>query len=206
MVTGESGSRTKHERLRTVSIHHLACIGGCGTLRHGGGGLVRRETPKAESCFAKRSRSRSPQAGFTLLELLIVVAIILTLAAMAIPSLQAAINDTKIARAVGDIHTMESEILEYDIEYGKLPNSLADIGRGNFLDPWGKPYQYLNHATMQGNGMARMDRFLVPLNSDYDLYSDGKDGATAAPITAKQSQDDIIRAADGSYVGPASRF
>lgn len=175
-------------------------------LRHGGGGFVRRETPKGKSCLAEPSPGRSPQAGFTLIELLIVVAIILTLAAMAIPSLQAAINDAKVARAVGDIHAMETEITQYDIEYGKMPNSLADIGRGNFLDPWGLPYQYLNDATHKGNGMARKDRFLVPLNDDYDLYSEGKDGASFAPITAPQSQDDVIRAADGSYVGLASRF
>jgi len=139
-------------------------------------------------------------------ELLIVVAIILTISAIAIPSLQAAINDAKVARAVGDIHTMETEIMEYDIEFGKLPSSLADIGRGNFLDPWGTPYQYLDHSTKKGNGQVRKDRFLVPLNSDYDLYSEGQDGASSPPITAKKSQDDILRASDGSYIGLASQF
>ena len=59
---------------------------------------------------------------------------------------------------------------------------------------------------MKGNGQARKDRFLVPLNSDYDLYSMGPDGKSSSPITAKPSQDDIIRAADGSYVGPAIDF
>jgi general secretion pathway protein G len=144
--------------------------------------------------------------GFTVVELLVVVAIMLTVAAMAIPSLQAAIEDAKVARAVGDVHTMETEITEYDVEFGALPNSLADIGRGNFLDPWGSPYQYLNHSTMKGNGQARKDRFLVPLNSDYDLYSEGEDGASSPPITAKKSQDDVIRASDGGYIGLASQF
>jgi len=64
----------------------------------------------------------------------------------------------------------------------------------------------LNHTDMKGNGQARKDRFLVPLNSDYDLYSDGQDGQTTAPITAQKSQDDIIRASDGAYVGLASQF
>jgi general secretion pathway protein G len=59
---------------------------------------------------------------------------------------------------------------------------------------------------MKGNGKARKDRFLVPLNTDYDLYSDGPDGKTASPITAAPSQDDIIRASDGSYVGVAADF
>jgi general secretion pathway protein G len=59
---------------------------------------------------------------------------------------------------------------------------------------------------MKGNGQARKDRFLVPLNDDYDLYSMGKDGTSSPPLTAKVSQDDIIRANNGSYVGLASLF
>jgi general secretion pathway protein G len=118
----------------------------------------------------------------------------------------AAIQAAKIAAAIGDIHAMETEIVEYEVVNGQLPNDLTAIGRPNFLDPWGNPYEYLNHATMKGNGQARKDRFLVPLNSDYDLYSDGPDGQSVSPLTAKASQDDIIRAADGSYLGIASQF
>ncbi len=147
-----------------------------------------------------------PQSGFSLVELLIVVTIMLTISAIAIPSLMAAINDAKIARAVGDIGAMETDIEEYDLVNGQLPDALSDIGLANFLDPWGNPYEYLNHTTMKGNGKARKDRFLVPLNSDYDLYSDGTDGQTTAPITAAKSQDDIIRADNGDYVGLASQF
>ncbi len=146
------------------------------------------------------------QGGFTLIELLIVISIMLTIAAMAIPSLLSAINQARIARAVEEISAMETDILGYDVTYGQLPDSLSQIGRPNFLDPWGNAYQYLNHSTMKGNGKARKDRFLVPLNSDYDLYSDGKDGQSASPITAAKSQDDIIRANDGGYVGLASQY
>ena len=59
---------------------------------------------------------------------------------------------------------------------------------------------------MKGNGQARKDRFLVPLNSDYDLYSMGADGKSSSPINAKNSLDDIIRASNGSYVGLAANF
>jgi general secretion pathway protein G len=146
------------------------------------------------------------QSGFSLVELLIIMTIMLTISAIAIPSLMSAINDAKIARAVGDISAMETDIEEYDLVNGQLPDALSDIGMANFLDPWGNPYEYLNHTTMKGNGKARKDRFLVPLNSDYDLYSDGADGQTTSPITAAKSQDDIIRADDGDYVGLASQF
>jgi general secretion pathway protein G len=55
-------------------------------------------------------------------------------------------------------------------------------------------------------GQIRKDRFLVPVNSDYDLYSMGKDGQSQAPFTAKASRDDIVRASDGQYVGLAEDF
>ena len=74
-------------------------------------------------------------------------------------------------------------------------------------DPWGHPYQYFNHATGTGNGgILRQDLFLVSLNEDYDLYSLGKDGQTAASIGANISLDDIIRASSGAYTGPASQY
>jgi general secretion pathway protein G len=47
---------------------------------------------------------------------------------------------------------------------------------------------------------------LHPINSDYDLYSIGKDGESVAPLTAKKSWDDVIRAADGAYIGLAKGF
>jgi general secretion pathway protein G len=138
---------------------------------------------------------------------MIAMAVILTLAALAVPNLMSAWNQARTAKAVGDINTIEDEIAAYqNLNGGALPNALSQIGYGNYVDPWGNPYQYLNHSTMKGNGQARKDRFLVPLNSDYDLYSMGPDGASSPPLTAKASQDDIIRAADGSYVGPAADF
>jgi general secretion pathway protein G len=144
--------------------------------------------------------------GFTVVELLIVVAIILTIVAIAVPNLLAAIDQAKMARAVGDIHTIGLAVQEYDVLNGEYPNSLAQTDYGSTLDPWGHPYQYLNFANTKGKGKMRKDRFLVPINTAFDLYSMGKDGASVAPLTAKQSQDDIIWANDGSYVGPASNF
>jgi general secretion pathway protein G len=149
---------------------------------------------------------RRPSQGFTILELLIVVAILLTISAIAVPNLMAALDQARIARAVGDIHTIEDGIVLYQTIYGVLPDDLSQIGDGNLVDPWNNPYQYLNHSTMKGNGKARKDRFLVPLNSDYDLYSMGKDGRSVPPIRAKSSLDDIIRASNGSFVGLAANF
>jgi hypothetical protein len=55
-------------------------------------------------------------------------------------------------------------------------------------------------------GEPRKDHQMHPINCDYDLYSVGKDGESIAPLTAKVSQDDIIRANNGGYVGLVSNY
>lgn len=37
-------------------------------------------------------------------------------------------------------------------------------------------------ADLKGKEQLRKERFLVPLNSNYDLYSNSKDGASKAPL------------------------
>jgi general secretion pathway protein G len=53
---------------------------------------------------------------------------------------------------------------------------------------------------------VRKDHKLNPINTNYDLYSMGKDGVTKMQITQKDSVDDIIVAGDGGFVGLASDF
>lgn len=66
--------------------------------------------------------------GFSLIELLIVVAVILVIAAIAIPSLLHAKMAANEASAVGSLRTMNSAILNYCSTYGiGYPASLADL-------------------------------------------------------------------------------
>ena len=85
------------------------------------------------------------------------------------------------------------------------PNSLTDVNMYLRLDPWGNAYQYLNLAGAP-IGLMRKDQALVPINSDYDLYSKGPDGASLTPLTAPQSRDDIIRGNNGSFIGVAADY
>lgn len=73
-------------------------------------------------------------------------------------------------------------------------------------DPWGNPYRYTNIANTKSKGKLRKDKSLVPLNTDYDLYSMGADGASQPPLTAKASRDDIVRANNGDFVGLATDY
>ena len=144
--------------------------------------------------------------GFTIIEMLVVIAILGTLSGIAIPVYNHHIEKARIVTAIAEISILQKEIAGYQTKNNDLPNTLNDIGRGNLLDPWNNPYQYLNFANVHGLGMMRKDRFLVPLNSDFDLYSKGKDGSSVPPLTAESSQDDIIRANNGGYVGLAEDY
>ncbi len=154
--------------------------------------------------------------GFTMIELLIVLAIVGTLLAIALPMLRTAVDKARIARAIGDIGAIQTDIASFEAGGTGLPETLADIGRGALLDPWGTLYQYLNFHIEEGSPGkgkgappppgARRDRFLVPINSTYDLYSMGKDGKSVIGLTAKDSRDDIVRAADGGFIGLAVKY
>ena len=139
---------------------------------------------------------------------MVVIAILGTLAGIAIPLYSNQIEKARIVKAIAEIAIMQKEILAYDGEESDnfLPNTLDDIGRGNLLDPWDNPYEYLNYANTSNYQGARKDQFLKPLNSDYDLYSKGKDGESLKNLSAPVSQDDVIRANDGRFIGLASEF
>ncbi len=150
-----------------------------------------------------RTWSEDPPLGFTLLELLVVTVIIGTLSSMAAPSLQRAREMAQVGAAISEIRIIEAELAIYIEINFSIPVSLAAIERAGMVDPWGFPYAY---APVTGPGGARKDKFMVPLNTDYDLYSVGPDGESVGPLSAKKSQDDVIRALNGGFVGLASNF
>jgi general secretion pathway protein G len=116
--------------------------------------------------------------GFTLLELLVVVAIIGLLAGYVAPRYFSQVGKSEVNAAKAQIDALEKALDQYRLDIGTYPGN--DLGlnalvqrppneprwNGPYLrkavpmDPWGKPYVY----KMPGE------------KGDYDLLSYGKDG------------------------------
>jgi len=264
------------------------------------------------------SVARSLQAGFTLLELMIVVAILAIVASIGVPQYVSALRIARIGKAKQELVTISHSIDSYRANHGgNLPLTLHQVGFGGKRDPWGTPYCYLDYADGTGDGLEwaleagildpsavfgssspaatepagggaagpgalvtrkasigfgpaavpqqptvtaraaatssgaartlvaarqavarpisaaeigdltssltasgsfsiflsvpseqvrRRDRYLFPLNTDYDLFSLGPDARTAVSLGSKLGQDDVIRANDGGFFGVAADY
>ena len=129
--------------------------------------------------FSKR------KIGFTLVELLLVVTIILILGGMVIPRMAGRTEQARQAAARADIETNIAMALDlYELDSGRYPTTEQGLGalirkpssspaptnwNGPYLkkrktpvDPWGKAYTYASP------GVHNLE--------DYDLYSYGPDG------------------------------
>lgn len=152
--------------------------------------------------FCRKNRKK----GLTLLELLIVVAIVGVLAAIALPYYNGYLERSRYTAVIASLQTLEKEITLFHSIHGKYPDTLGEIGFGDLKDPWGNPYKYLNIAKTKGKGKLRKDHNMVPVNTDFDLYSMGPDGKSQSPFTAKASRDDIVRANNGAFLGKVSDY
>lgn len=172
--------------------------------------FLNRENNENDNACPKRLNRTGWNRGFTLVEVLIVIAIIGTISAIAIPNYIKYRYEANIVVAITHIRMIEKEINLFVFDNnGQLPNSLNDLpNTGIPNDPWGNSYRYLriNGGPPAAGGQTRRDQFLVPVNTDYDLYSMGADGLTQTPFRSMLGQDDIVRANDGGYVGLASNY
>ena len=151
----------------------------------------------------KRDGTAPDNRGFTMVELLAVCAVLGALMIIAIPTYAKYKDVARSSRAMNEIRMLETALTAYLTEKGFYPPSddLNAIGYGTLKDPWGHAYQY----KVPGGTRTLV---ATPLNSDFDLYSLGADGASEASIapTSPTSQDDIIRISDGAFVGRADHY
>jgi general secretion pathway protein G len=119
--------------------------------------------------------------GFTLLEIIVVVAIIAILAAYIAPKVAGRVDDARVSKAKSDIRVLESSLELYKLDNFVYPSSSQGLDAlvnqpsgegtknwrdGGYIkklnkDPWGNQYQYVYPGS----------------NGEFDVYSTGADAA-----------------------------
>jgi len=78
-------------------------------------------------------KNRRKSAGFTLVELMIVMAIIMVLAVVAVPSYIGAMRQAREAVLKEDLHVLRNAIDSYTADKQKAPQSLEDLVTDGYL-------------------------------------------------------------------------
>jgi general secretion pathway protein G len=101
-----------------------------------------------------REKRADVRGGFTLMEMLVVVAIILVLAGAAVPMYMSYLEGAKRDMAKANVRMITEVLQAYEIKHGSLPPNLevltqpqadgspAVLDPNTLLDPWGHPYVY----------------------------------------------------------------
>jgi general secretion pathway protein G len=93
-------------------------------------------------------RNRVPRnAGFTLIELMVVIVILGLLVGLVGPNVMKAVDDGRISTAKAQMATMRDAVKTYRIKKGRLPDSMEEakdeMSDGTIpKDPWGNDYRY----------------------------------------------------------------
>jgi len=143
-------------------------------------------TPKPKR-HNDRTCDRNPEAGFTLVELLVVLGIIGLLVAIATPQVIKYLDRAKVSTARSQIEHLMTAADLFKLDVGRYPTTEEGIAalvvapdgieqwRGPYLkkgtnlkDPWGKPYQYKSPGQ----------------HADVDIYSSGPGSGDNQLITS----------------------
>lgn len=162
---------------------------------------------------------RTLAAGFTLIELMVSIAIIAVLAAIAIPLYQGHVAEARFQTAIQDIR--QAELIMDDLALDQSLQAIEPSGYSGasvlgvyqsgsglvvanasstpsgttpWLDPWGRIYRYQRPATRTDTGGNVSNDSAMP--QGYDLFSQGPDNSV--------NTDDVMRGCNGQYVGMAS--
>jgi general secretion pathway protein G len=147
-------------------------------------------------------RKREPLRGFTLVELLVTILLIIVLASLVLRGAGIVKSRAEIARCKAELMAIQSAVAAYRKDENAVPSSSSNgalyraltkgrvvyldwptsrIANGMLLDPWGRPYQYDSahpDAAGESRSMLGLQRVV------FTLRSFGPDGIN-------NSEDDI---------------
>ena len=123
------------------------------------------------------------QKGFSLIELLIVVAIILIIAAIAIPNLLRARMSASEASAVGSIRTINTVEVQYNSTYGQYSPDLASLGSGGTAPCAATPA----HACLIDDTLATATTAAKPKSGYYFTFTSGTGNASYSVVVIGQT-------------------
>ena len=139
------------------------------------------KSPKKSMGFTGVVNRARKDAGFTLIEIMVVIAIIGILATLIVPKIMGRPDEARATAAKHDVGTLVQAFKLYRLDIGRYPTTEQGVKAlvekptsepvpqnwkaGGYLDsipkdPWGNPYQYANPGT----------------RSEIDVYSFGADG------------------------------
>jgi len=142
----------------------------------------------------KKAHSTDPRAGYSLLEVLIVLAIIALIATLVGPRLLNQLDRSKVTAAKAQIRSLETALETFRLDLGRYPNAAEGLNSltvapgglegwmGPYLngkvpaDPWERPYTYTAPAGPD------QEPVIMSLGADGQPGGDGLD----ADITAQK--------------------
>lgn len=163
--------------------------------------FLKRQTQRPQ----RRRVSLHNQAGVSLIEMIVAFIFVGILAIIMIPAYNRFYRSGQIGAAVSELHSLQTDIIAFNLSEGRFPNNLAETGTGILVDPFGNPYQYMRLDNLPP-GTGRLDAVFNDLNEDFDVYSLGPDGLSQQLIDDPDSLDDIVRGNSGGFFGLAELF
>lgn len=142
-----------------------------------------------KNMYKKTSKKNARrQAGFTLVELMLVMVILATLAAIVVPKLSGRTEKARKTAAMADINNIKGMLNLYEVEVGHYPepdDGLMALLENVEEDPnWGGPY--LEQPPIDPWGQEYIYDYPGRYNVDgFDLYSVGADGDEG-------TEDDVV--------------
>ena len=152
--------------------------------------------------------------GFTLMELMVVIAIIVLLAGIMVPNLANRLERAKITKAEADIASIESAIAMYETDTGTYPPPPAGISTNeiDYLDtfltgndksapPTYSPAYFSNSPNWHGPYIKGIEK--DPWGNDYVYLKNSAPRALPPLYTGQTPGTDLPNIGDGGCVAPA---